>query len=86
MAMKKDAEQAAGGEGVLQLPADGYPISEDAVSHWFEHTYHRRPTDLELGAIIDAMAQREATPPHVGPNASAQGWKVGPSAPPADRR
>lgn len=80
------ANQPAGGQAALELPVAGYPISEDAVAHWFQQTYQRPPRDDELGAIIDAMAQREATPPHDGPNAQSDGWKLGPSAPPADRR
>jgi len=80
------ADQTAGGARQVQLPVPGYPISEDAVAHWFQQTYGRQPTDRELGAIIDAMAERETTPPHVGPHADPEGWKIGPSAPPATRR
>lgn len=69
----------------LQLPVAGYPISEDAVAHWFQNTYQRRPTDRELGAIIDAMAQREATPPHAGPNSEPEGWTLGPVTSAIDR-
>ncbi len=70
----------------LELPATGYPISEEAAEHWFRDRYWREPTEQEIGAIIGEMAQREATPPHDGPNASAGGWVVGPSAAPATRR
>ncbi|HET8995477.1 MAG TPA: hypothetical protein VFN42_02305 [Acetobacteraceae bacterium] len=86
MDTQDSGERDYAGEQTLQLPVDGYPISEDAVAHWFQQTYRREPTDLELGAIISAMAERETTPPHVGPHAEPEGWKVGPSAPPADRR
>ncbi len=69
----------------LQIPVAGYPISEDAVADWFQRTYQRPPTDRELGAIIDAMAQREATPPHVGPNSEPEGWTLGPVTSAIDR-
>ena len=69
-----------------QLPALGYPISEHAVADWYEQTHGRQPTDREVGAIIDAMAQREATSPRVGPTSEPEGWAVGPSAHPATRR
>ncbi len=62
-----------------ELPAAGYPLSADAVSHWFRTRYGRVPTELELGEIIAAMAQREATPPHYSPDAVAGGWVMGPS-------
>lgn len=74
-----------GGDTTLQLPVAGYPISEDAVADWFQRTYQRAPTDRELGAIIDAMAQREATPPHVGPNSEPEGWTLGPVTSAIDR-
>lgn len=74
------------GEPQRQLPMPGYPISEDAVAYWFQQTYQRLPTDAELGTIIDAMAERETTPPHVGPHAEPEGWKLGPLAAPATRR
>jgi|HubBroStandDraft_5_1064220.scaffolds.fasta_scaffold1067746_1 hypothetical protein len=45
------------------LPAAGFPIAADAVNHWFRQRYHRLPTEQELGAIMNAMAQRETTPP-----------------------
>lgn len=75
-----------GAERQFQLPVAGYPISEDAVTHWFQQTYRRPPSDMELGAIIDAMAEREASPPYVGPHAEAEGRKLGPSTLPAGRR
>jgi hypothetical protein len=64
------------------LPALGYPVAEDAVEHWFQQRYKRLPTEQELGAIMGEMAQREATPPHHGPNATEQGWVTGPAVPP----
>jgi hypothetical protein len=67
---------------IQELPAEGYPVSEEAVEYWFQSRYGRLPTEQELGAIIAKMAQREATPPHYGSDAAAQGWVVGPPAPP----
>jgi hypothetical protein len=64
-----------------ELPAQGYPIAEQAVEHWFRGRYHRAPTEQEIGAIIGRMARREATPPHRGPEAASQGWVTGPQAP-----
>jgi len=68
------------------LPAPGVPISEYAVAEWFARAYGREPSDQEVGAIIDAMAERESTSPRVGPHPEPQGWSVGPSAHPATRR
>jgi len=70
----------------MQLPARGYPMSEQAVSEWFRQTYRREPAELEVGAIIDAMARRETTPPEVGPRAEPEGWSTGVATPPATRR
>lgn len=67
------------------LPAN-LPITEHAVAEWFSRTYGRAPNDQEVGAIIDAMAERDATSPRVGPHADPQGWSIGPSAHPATRR
>jgi hypothetical protein len=49
-----------------ELPAPGYPVSEEAVDHWFRQQHGRAPTELELGSIMGAMADRETTPrdPH----------------------
>jgi hypothetical protein len=68
-----------------ELPALGYPVSEEAVENWFRTRHGRAPTERELGAIIGEMARREATPPHQGPDADPQGWVSGPAAP-ATRR
>jgi hypothetical protein len=68
-----------------ELPAPGYPVAEEAVDHWFQQRYQRPPTEQEVGAIMGEMAQREATPPHRGPDAVAEGWVTGPAAPPTRR-
>ena len=72
-------ESTMGTAAVAELPVVGYPLSEDAVSYWFQQRHGRAPTELELGAILGAMAHREATPPRYAPEAAADGWSVGPS-------
>jgi hypothetical protein len=64
----------------MELPAAGYPISEDAVTHWYEQTYQRLPTDGEMGAILSAMAQRDATSPRIGPAPDRGDNRPGPAA------
>lgn len=73
-------------EGQIELPAPGYPYSQEAVRSWFRSTYSRVPSERELGALMNAMAQRDFTPPHVGPEADPHGWETTPSGPPATRR
>jgi hypothetical protein len=68
-----------------ELPARGYPVSEEAVEYWFFNRYGRAPAEQELGAIMGEMAKREATPPRRGPDADPQGWVTFPTAP-ATRR
>lgn len=70
----------------MELPAAGYPISEEAVTNWFQAQHHRMPTEAEVGEVMDAMARRDATPPVQGPRADPEGFETGPSAPPATRR
>jgi hypothetical protein len=70
----------------MELPAVGYPASEEAVLSWFQRTYHRMPTDEEAGAILDAMLRRDSTAPQVGPHEETEGFSTGQSAAPATRR
>jgi hypothetical protein len=70
----------------VELPALGYPVSEKAVNAWFRDRHGHAPTDQELGAIMGAMAEREAQSPRTGPSPLPEGWNTGPSAPPATRR
>ncbi|MBN8903473.1 MAG: hypothetical protein BGO51_04120 [Rhodospirillales bacterium 69-11] len=70
----------------MELPVAGYPISEESVMNWFQAQYHRMPTEAEVGAVMDAMARRDATPPLQPPVADPEGFETGPSAPPATRR
>ncbi len=67
------------GHAVPALPVAGYPISEDAVSHWCAQPYGRAPIEQERGSVIDAMARRAVSEPSVGSDAKPQCWAVGPS-------
>jgi hypothetical protein len=64
-----------------ELPAPGYPVSEEAVEYWFRQHHGRAPAEQELGAIMGEMAKREATPPRRGPDADPRGWATFPAAP-----
>ena len=46
-------------DGQLELPAPGYPYSQEALRTWFRSTYSRVPSERVLGALMNAMAQRE---------------------------
>jgi len=61
------AEQSAQHYTIRDLRALGYPISEEAVTHWFEQTLHRTPGGAEVGVILDAMMRRDAEQPAVDP-------------------
>jgi len=52
----------------VELPAQGYPSSEQAVRNWFRGRFGCDPTELELGITIGAMARREATMARDGPD------------------
>jgi hypothetical protein len=47
----------------IELPVEGYPIGAEAVTTWFQDRYGRIPSAEELTDILNAMAEREATPP-----------------------
>lgn len=72
------AEQAAVG-----LPVMGF-YSEQALIEWFHRTYRRTPSAREVGVLMDAMARRDSTPPHEGPEPDPHGWET--KAPPGTRR
>jgi hypothetical protein len=71
---------------MVELPAPGYPISEQSLIDWFRQKYGREPTEQEVGALMSAIAERESTPPHEGPQADPKGWRTGPGATPDTRR
>lgn len=68
-------------EGQIELPVLGYPISAEALTSWFCRTYSRTPSARELGVLMNAMAQRDSTPPHEGPEPDQHGWESDPSTP-----
>jgi hypothetical protein len=82
----RDAQPRPAVEGQIELPVPGYPNSEEALTSWFNSTYSRTPSAREIGVLMNAMAQRDSTPPHVGPEPDPHGWETKPSAPPARRR
>ena len=51
----------------MELPVEGYPISVESVTSWFQQRFGRLPCPREVGLIMDAMALRESTPPIEGP-------------------
>jgi hypothetical protein len=53
----------------IELPPLGYPIAEDAVTHWFQQTFNRMPEAAEVGVIVNAMARRDAEQPATEPPA-----------------
>jgi hypothetical protein len=73
-------------EGQIELPVPGYPNSQEAITSWFHRTYFRTPSERELGVLMNAMAQRDSTPLHSGPEPDPHGWETTSSAPPATRR
>jgi hypothetical protein len=63
--LSEQMEIATPHQQVTQLPALGYPISEDAVSYWFQQTFNRTPDPAEVGVVIDAMVRRDAEQPAI---------------------
>jgi hypothetical protein len=63
---------------MVELPAPGYPMSEQSLTDWFRQKYGREPTEREIGALMSAMADRESTPPHEGARAEPEGWRTDP--------
>lgn len=47
----------------IELPVEGFPIAAEEIRRWFLDRYRREPSAEELTGIINAMAEREATPP-----------------------
>ena len=42
------------------LPAEGYPVSAEATREWFRRNHGREASEIELGEILDALAERES--------------------------
>jgi hypothetical protein len=53
----------------MVIPVEGFPFDAAAVAAWFRDRHGRDPADTEIKAILNAMAEREATPPFEGPRA-----------------
>ena len=69
------------------LPEPGYPISDRAIAEWFRRQYGREASTEEIGRIMIAMTDRDATPPADAPAASATGWTAWlPEADPGQER
>ena len=47
----------------MVLPAEGYPVSVEAIREWFRRTYGREASEREVGELQDRLARRDATPP-----------------------
>jgi hypothetical protein len=56
-------------EANVILPAEGYPVSAEATREWFRRTCGREATEMELGELLDAVAQRESERIEVGEGA-----------------
>lgn len=65
----------------MDIPVEGFPFSAVAVAAWFRDRHGCNPADAEINTILNAMAEREATPPLVGPRADGIAEAVE-SAPP----
>jgi predicted kinase len=65
----------------MEIPIEGFPFSATVVAGWFRARRGRDPADAELNAILNAMAEREATPPLEGPRAHGIG-EAAAAAPP----
>jgi hypothetical protein len=68
-ATSEQMEMNAPHREVSELPPLGYPISEEAVMHWFQQTFNRMPEGAKIGVILDAMARRDAEQPATEPPA-----------------
>jgi hypothetical protein len=65
--VSEQSELNASHWNLTELPALGYPLGEEAVTHWFEKTYGRQPEPAEVGVIQERMAQRAAEQPAADP-------------------
>ena len=52
----------------MQLPAEGYPISAEALRKWFRRTHGREATEIEIGELQDAMTRRDESKPEASPS------------------
>jgi hypothetical protein len=53
-------------EANVILPAEGFPVSAEAVREWFRRTHGHEASEIELGELLEALAQRESQQIEVG--------------------
>ena len=61
----------------LEIPAEGFPFSEQELRKWFRNKHGREASDLEIGEIMEAMVARDDK---VELRSGAFGWRVEPAA------
>ena len=61
----------------IELPAEGFPFAEQELRGWFRHRYARDASSLEIGALMAAMAARDAKPGER--KSQLWGWRVEPA-------
>jgi hypothetical protein len=64
----EEFEKSAAHRQIKDIPPQGYPISEEAVTSWYQETFKRAPETAEVGVILDAMARRDAEQPASEPS------------------
>jgi len=47
-------------EAKVILPAEGFPVSTEAIREWFRRAYGHEASEFELGEILQALARRES--------------------------
>jgi hypothetical protein len=63
---------------MTELPAEGYPYSEPGLRAWFRKRHGREAMELELGALMSAMATRDDKAGPGEPRVEPGGWRVEP--------
>jgi hypothetical protein len=69
----------------MEIPVEGYPYSVEALTTWFRDRHGRDPSEVELNQMMNAMAARDSTAPHRGPDADREGWGTDVSGQPVAR-
>lgn len=76
----------AGSQVMIELPAPGYPLSEQSLIDWFRQKYGREPTEREVGTLMSAMAEQGSTPSDEGPQADPEARQTDPGVAPTTKR
>lgn len=71
---------------MIELPAPGYPLSEQSLIDWFRQKYGREPTEREVGTLMSAMAEQGSTPSDEGPQADPEARQTDPGVAPTTKR